>query len=304
MKKRSSRREFLKNSAEALGALACSCGSAQTAEPAKPAAQSSGSLAGRVHKAVQLRMLPKNLSYPERFKLARDAGFEYVEGYMVTDPAEATEIKKAADTAGVRIHGVTNGLWEKWPLSSPDASVVRKRLETVRRSLRQSRLYGGTTALVVPGLVTPTVSYSEAWVQSHKSLSSVLSFAAAQREIIAVEEVWNKFLLSPLEFACYVDQFKSPWLKAYFDVGNVMPYGYPQEWIRTLGKRIAKIHLKDYDPKTHKIVNLGEGTVDWHAVRQALLDIRCDGIVTVELAPGPEPYLRDVSERVDKLVLY
>lgn len=303
MKKGSSRRKFLKSSAEALGVWACSCGVSQAAEPAKTP-QGSGSLTGQVHKAVQLRMLPKNLSYPERFKMARDAGFEYVEAYTVIDAAEATEIKRAADAAGVRIHGVTNGLWEKWPLSSPDASVVGKRLDAVRRSLRQSRLYGGTTALVVPGLVTPTVSYREAWAQSHKSLSSVLSFAATEREIIAVEEVWNKFLLSPLEFACYVDQFKSPWLKAYFDVGNVMPYGYPQDWIRTLGTRIAKIHLKDYDPKTHKIVNLGEGTVDWHAVRQALIDIGYNSIITVELAPGPEPYLRDVSERVNKLVLY
>lgn len=263
------------------------------------------SLAGRVHKAVQLRMLPKDLSYADRFKMARAAGFQYIEAYTVTGKTEVEQIKNAADAAGVRIHGVTNGLWTKWPLSSPNRSIVDKRLEAVRRSLRQSRFYGGTTALVVPGLVTPTVGYREAWMTSHQSLKSALPFAASQRQIIAVEEVWDKFLLSPLEMDCYVDQFKSPWLKAYFDVGNVMPYGYPQDWIRTLGKeRIAKIHLKDYDPKTHRIVNLGEGAVDWGAVRQALLDISYDGIVTVELDPGPEAYLRDISERVDKLVLY
>ncbi|HEV2232765.1 MAG TPA: sugar phosphate isomerase/epimerase family protein [Terriglobia bacterium] len=264
----------------------------------------SQTLVGKVHKAVQLRMLPKQLSYAERFNMARDASFHYVEANTVTDLQEADEIKKSADAANIKIHGVTNGLWTELPLSSPDSSIVSKRLDAVRTSLCEASLYGGSTVLVVPALVTPAVSYHEAWVRSQKNLRSVIPFAAEQKVVIAVEEVWNKFLLSPVEFAAYVDEFKSPWLKAYFDVGNVMPFGYPQDWIRALGGRIAKIHLKDYDPKTRHFVNLGEGTVDWKAVRQALIDVGYSGIVTTELAPGPESYLRDLSGRIDQLLLY
>jgi L-ribulose-5-phosphate 3-epimerase len=307
-----SRRGFMKTSLTVAGAAGLGLSGhglafADTAGRSSGAAQIAGgppTLVGKVHKAVQLRMLPKQLSYPDRFRVAREAGFHYVEAYTVTHPAEAEAIRKAADSAGIQIHGVTNGLWTEWPLSSPDPAIVAKRLAAIRSSLQQARLYGATTVLVVPALVTPQVTYQEAWTRSQKSLRSVLPFAAKERVIIAAEEVWDKFLLSPLEFATYVDQFNSPWLRAYFDVGNVMPFGYPQDWIRTLGRRIAKIHLKDYDPKTHRLVNLGDGAVDWRAVRQALIDIRYKGIVTAELAPGDEAYLRDIADRMDKLVLY
>ena len=116
--------------------------------------------------------------------------------------------------------------------------------------------------------------------------------------IVAVEEVWNKFLLSPLEFARYVDEFDSPWLKAYFDVGNVVFYGYPQDWIRTLGQRIVNVHLKDFKldrPGGHfHWKNLGEGDIDWVEVRKALGEIGYDGYVTTEIAGGDAAYLKDV----------
>ena len=123
--------------------------------------------------------------------------------------------------------------------------------------------------------------------------------------VIAIEEVWNKFLLSPLEMATYIDEFKSPWIKAWFDVGNVLLYGYPQDWIRTLGKSIVKVHLKDFKRKEdgYAWVNLGEGDVEWREVRKAFDEIGYAGSATVELDGGDEAYLRDVSRRVDRLVL-
>jgi L-ribulose-5-phosphate 3-epimerase len=124
--------------------------------------------------------------------------------------------------------------------------------------------------------------------------------------IIAVEEVWNKFLLSPLEFARYVDEFNSPWLKAYFEVGNIVFYGYPQDWIRTLGSRTVKIHLKDFklDRPNGRFEwkNLGEGDIDWTEVRKALAEVKYNGFVTTELTGGAPDYLKDVSTRVDKLL--
>ena len=119
------------------------------------------------------------------------------------------------------------------------------------------------------------------------------------------EEVWNKFLLSPLEMAEYIDEFHSPWVKSWFDVGNVVFYGYPQEWIHTLGKRIAKIHLKDFKVahSCYEWVDLGDGEVMWPAVRQALIDIGYSGSAICELRGGDEAYLRDLSHRIDRLLI-
>jgi L-ribulose-5-phosphate 3-epimerase len=124
--------------------------------------------------------------------------------------------------------------------------------------------------------------------------------------IIAVEEVWNKFLLSPLEFAKYVDEFDSPWLRAYFDVGNVVIYAFPQDWIRTLGKRIVKLHIKDFnfDRRNGRFFwkNIGEGDIDWPEVRRALNDIGYSGYMTTEIEGGDLAYLTDVSARLDRFL--
>jgi hexulose-6-phosphate isomerase len=146
-------------------------------------------------------------------------------------------------------------------------------------------------------------------VRSQKQIRKLIPLAEELKVIIAIEEVWNKFLLSPLEMARYVDEFQSPWVKAYFDVGNVVFYGYPQDWIRTLGKRIAKVHLKDFKitgpgfGNGYRFVNLGEGDIDWPAVRKAFAEVGYTGYATTELEGGDEAYLRDVGQRVDRLVL-
>jgi hexulose-6-phosphate isomerase len=133
----------------------------------------------------------------------------------------------------------------------------------------------------------------------------MLPLAEELKIVIAIEEVWNKFLLSPLEMAKYIGEFQSPWIKAWFDVGNVMFYGYPQDWIRTLGKSIVDVHLKDFKRKEdgYAWVNLGDGEVDWPAVREAFTEIGYSGSAVVELHGGDEAYLRDVSRRVDRLLL-
>jgi hexulose-6-phosphate isomerase len=139
----------------------------------------------------------------------------------------------------------------------------------------------------------------------------LLPLATELKVVIAVEEVWNKFLLSPLEFARYVDEFESPWVRAYFDVGNVVFYAFPQDWIRTLGSRTVKVHLKDFklDRENGRFTwtNLGEGDIDWPEVRKAFAEVKYSGYVTTELSGPPKggshaEYLKDVATRVDRIL--
>ena len=161
--------------------------------------------------------------------------------------------------------------WE-YPLSSPDPEVVRKSLDGMRTLLHNARLWGASAVLLVPAVVNESTSYQAAWERSQKQIRTLIPLAEQLGVVIAIEEVWNKFLLSPLEFAGYIDQFRSPWVKAWFDVGNVVLYGYPQDWIRTLGKRIVEVHLKDFKRtgNCYKWVNVGDGDVNWAEVRKAL----------------------------------
>jgi hexulose-6-phosphate isomerase len=254
-------------------------------------------------------MLPKELSWTERFKLARDVGFEEVECNTAADDAEAGQIKAAAERTGLRVHSVMNSAHGKYPLSSPDPAVVAAGIKGLETSLGNARLWGSETVLLVAGFVTPQVGYKECWERSQKEIRRILPRAAELKVTIAIENVGSRFLLSPLEFARYVDEFNSPWLRAYFDVGNIVRNGFPQDWIRTLGKRIVKLHLKDpavarqtpAAPAAPRAPLL-EGDVDWREVHKALTEIGYRGSATVELPGGDAEYLRDVSRRVDKIL--
>lgn len=262
-----------------------------------------------IRKAVYVGMLPKG-SYEERFRLARSAGFEAIECATVYGEAEAEQVKQASQAAGLPVHSVMNSDHWKFPLSSPDRGVIAKSLHGMETSLRNARLWGADTVLLVPAVVNAQVRYEEAWKRSQEHIRKLLPLAEKLKVVIGIENVWNKFLLSPLEMAHYVDEFRSPWVRAYFDVGNVALFGYPQDWIRTLGKRIVKIHLKDFqfkpDPKTRQrtaaFVNLREGELDWKEIHRALGEIQYHGVATVELRGGDEAYLRDVVRRVDLIL--
>ncbi len=198
-----------------------------------------------IHEAVEYSMLPESASTPERFQMARDAGFERIECPTTPDEPQAEAMKRAAEKAGINIHSVMNMDHWKYPLSSPDPEVVEKSLAGARTSLRNAHLWGANTVLIVPAVVDAHTSYRDAYTRSQANIRKLLPLAEELRVIIALEEVWNKFLLSPTEFANYIDQFGTPWVRAYFDVGNVKLYGYPEDWIRTLGQRIVKLHIKD-----------------------------------------------------------
>ncbi len=265
-----------------------------------------GTTAGRlpIRKGVLLGMLPRTLSYAERCRLARDVGFEELECGTVEDPKEAEEIKKAAQAAGLRIHSVMNQAHWKYPLSSGDPDVVAQSLKGMETSLENARYWGAEVVLLVPAVVNAETRYRDAWDRSAAQIRKLLPLAEKNRVVIAVENVWNKFLLSPLEFAQYVDQFRSPWVRAYFDVGNVLLFGFPQDWIRTLGGRIVRLHFKDFRfrKRVAEFVGLGEGDVEWAEVYKALVEIVYKGTATVELPAGDAEYLKEVSRRVDRIL--
>lgn len=302
---KSSRRDFLMAS---VGAAAASIGARDGW--AQPIPQPPGGLPPAssglpLKKGVLADMLPKQLSYLDRFKIARAAGFEALQVDTTPDPKEAEAIKAAADKAGIVIDSVMNMDHWKYPLSSPDPAAVAKSLDGMRTSLHNAKLWGARCVLLVPAVVTPQVSYQEAWTRSQAQIRKLIPLAAELRVKIGIEEVWNKFLLSPLEFARYVDEFHSPWVGAWFDVGNVVLYGYPQDWIRALGRRIVDVHVKGFkhSGSCYQWVNIGEGDIDWPAVRAALRDIGYRGTVICELPGGDEAYLSDVSRRMTRYVL-
>ncbi len=309
--RRASRREFLKSSVTAGCAAGLGGGLSEyiaaagvhTPYAASTTTESPAPLP--IKKGVLLEMLPENLSYADRFKLARSVGFEVVQAPTEPDERKAEEIKRAADGANMRIDSVMNMDHWRFPLSSSDTAVLEKSLTGMRTSLHNAKLWGSDAVLLVPAVVNPQTSYRDAWTRSQQQIRKLIPLAEDLKIVIAIEEVWNKFLLSPLEMASYIDEFHSPWIKAWFDVGNVLLYGYPQDWIRTLGKRIVKVHLKDFKRREdgYAWVNLGDGDVDWTAVRQAFTEIGYTGSAVTELEKGDESYLRDVSTRVDRLVL-
>jgi L-ribulose-5-phosphate 3-epimerase len=263
--------------------------------------------AGGMKKAVYVSMLPKDLTYLAKFQLAKDVGFDGVEVGTIADAAVAQEIKDASVKSGLTIHSVMNADHWKYPLSSADPTVVNNSIAGMEQSFKNARLWGAETILLVPGVVNAETSYKDAWARSQKVVKErILPMAQEYKVVVGMEEVWNKFLISPLEMARYVDEFASPWIKAYLDVGNMLFYGFPQDWARTLGSRICRVHVKDFklDRRNSNYAwkNIGEGDVDWVEVRKALADAKYDGWITAEIDGGDAIYLKDVAARIDRFI--
>ena len=258
-----------------------------------------------IRMAVEYNMLPESLSILQRFQLAKDCGFEQIECPTTPGQPDAEAMKSASEKVGLPIHSVMNMDHWKYPFSSADPAVVEKSLEGARTSIRNAHLWGASTVLLVPGVVNPHTSYAEAYTRSQAAIRKLIPLAEELNVTLALEEVWNKFLLSPLEFARYIDEYHSAHIRAYFDVGNVVLYGYPQDWIRTLGKRIAKLHIKDFSFVRDKAsgnmvarwVSPGDGDIDWTAVHAALEEIGYEGTATLELHSGDADYLKDMRRR-------
>ncbi|MGD9518846.1 MAG: sugar phosphate isomerase/epimerase family protein [Armatimonadota bacterium] len=256
-------------------------------------------------KGICFSCLPGSLPLRERLELAKESGIEGVEIPQFETREEVEEVAQVAADVGIEIHSVMGGTHWQLPLSSTDKEVRSQGVEGVKRALHVAKWSGADVVLVVPGVVTDDVSYAAANELSRKSLEEILPTAEELGVAILLENVWNKFLLSPLEMRDFIDSFNTPLIQAYFDVGNILLYGYPHQWIEILGERIKRVHVKDFDVNTRQFVALLTGSVDWPRVANALRGVGYESYITAEVAGykyAPQTFVRHVGLALEAIV--
>lgn len=242
-------------------------------------------------------------STEERLAAAAAAGFAAVE--MPSIPAEERAAAKALFEKYNLICPsiMTTGAWE-YPATSPNAEIRGKSADCYKLAVDTAADMGCDTILTVPGAVTPEITYEMAWENAAKTLALVVPYAESKGITLAIENVWNKFLLSPREMVQFIDSFGSDYVKSYFDIGNIVVYGFPQHWIKSLGARIKRIHIKGFAMKGFegfKWTQLLESTIDWKAVVDALKEIGYNSWVTAELSPDSRG-LKGIADDMDHIL--
>jgi hexulose-6-phosphate isomerase len=282
------RRMFLQSTLATTAALAA--GTAPAAE-AKP----------KLKKAVKYGMIKIKGPIQEKFELIKSLGFLGVE---VDSPSniDKDEAVKARDKTGIAIHGVIDSVHWKDTLSHPDEKVRARGLAALKGALEDAKVYGADTVLLVPGVVNEEVNYEQCWQRSSAEVRKAIPTAEKLGVKIAIEVVWNNFITKPEQLIEYVDQFKTPYVGAYFDCSNMIKYGVkPGDWIRKLGKRMLKFDFKGYS-NSKKWVPIGEGDEDWPDILKALAEVGYNGWATAEVAGGGPKELKDIAERMNRVL--
>ncbi|MBE6883299.1 MAG: sugar phosphate isomerase/epimerase [Ruminococcaceae bacterium] len=261
----------------------------------------------------------------ESFLLAKDAGFEGVEVALDEGTGEITlesgekdllEIKKQADEIGIELYSVATGLYWSYFLNDEDETVRQKAQDIVKKQLEVAAVLGCESILVIPGCVNAEFAapgkvydYLTCYERSLESVMKVKSYAEQYKVQIALENVWNKFLLSPMEMRDFIDKVGSDYVGSYLDIGNVLANGFPEHWIRALGSRIKKVHFKDYRMEAgglHGFVDLLAGDVNYPAVMEELKKIGYDGWVSAEMIPNYKYYTETIiyntSNAMDRIM--
>ncbi len=244
-------------------------------------------------KAVKFGMIEEDLTILQKFELLKSLGFDGVEMDSPSD-LDVDEVVAARDTAGLPIHGVVDSVHWRQTLSDADSAVREAGLDGLKIALNDAHAFGASTVLLVPAVVKKDVSYDDAYSRSQTEIRKVLPMANDLGVKIAIENVWNRFLLSPLEAARYVDEFESDMIGWYMDVGNIVTFSWPEQWIRILGHRVLKLDIKEYSrakrdeegPYAGFRVALGEGDCNWPEVLNALDEIGYEGWATAEIPGG------------------
>ena len=282
------RRRFVQASGILLAGAALPQCLGRTASATAPSSEK------RFKKALGWGMIQGDLSVEDKLRLVKDAGFEGVEvpsHLRNKNVPEPKVLAAASEKVGVPIHGVTN--------SSRD----------LKNAIDEAAILGATSVLhVVPA--DPKGSYRENYRQTQETIREAIPHAEKKQIPILVENVWASFLIEPLTMARYIDELNSPYVKAYFDIGNVVRWGWPQHWIEVLGDRIGKIHLKEYNLKVAMKEGMikgfdfpmGEGDIDWNLVLERLKAVDYRGWATAEVRGGDRQRLAEISAEMDRVL--
>ena len=274
-------------------------------------------------KGINIWSFPQN-SIKDNLLLAKNAGFEGVELAlnesgelsMASTDKQVKDVKNFADSIGLKLYSLSCGMCWDYRLSDDDKNTRRKAKDMIKRQLEVAKKIGADTILVVPGAVNVEFSHPEIKVaydvvydRALEGLSELKFYAEQLKVNIGLENVWNKFLLSPMEMRDFVDKIGSDYVGSYLDVGNAMYCSYPEDWIRILGKRIKKVHFKDYRTQAgglHGFVDLLAGDVNYPEVIKAFEEIGYDGWVTAEMIPNYKYYsdtiIYNTSNAMDKIL--
>jgi len=298
------RREFLKTGTGVLALAALAPGAFAAEEETSAAAASKRA----IKKGIMWGTVGVKGSILEKMKAIKEAGFD---GTEMMSHMDQDGVVRARDATGLAIPSVCGEHhWGK-PLSHPDPQVRAEGLEALKQTLRDAKRYGASSVLLVPAVVSKEVAYDDAYKRSQAEIRKAIPLAEDLGVKIACENVWNQFLLSPLEAARYVDEFKSPAIGWHFDVGNILNYGWPEQWIRILGPRILQLHIKEFSRKKRDSEGLWkgfdaqllEGDNNWPAVMKALDDIAYHGWAITEQGGGDSPEgLKDLADRLGKIL--
>jgi hexulose-6-phosphate isomerase len=269
-------------------------------------------------KGINAWCFPAYYTLDEIFALAAECKYDTLEINMAEDedaylrlgmgPADWDGIKALAVKYKVAISSISTGLHWKYPLTDDDGAKREMGRKIVKEMLDAAAHLGCDTVLVVPGAVTEQVSYTTAYARALDAIKALRGYAEEKKVVIGVENVWNKFLLSPIEMACFIDEIDSDYVGAYFDAGNVLQFSYPEHWVEALGKRIKKMHIKDFDAKVGNMSgfrNLLQGSLRWDKLMAALKAVGYDGPLTAELSPyntNPSQLVRDTSAALDYIL--
>ncbi len=286
---------------------------------AAAAAAAGAQSSARFVKGICSSIFPKTMPCTEYFKPAKSAGFDAIELAVGHDLAldigndDLRRTADAAEKAGIRIVTVwVSDALHKNPLNSPDPAVRARGVEAIRRTIAIATALGAN-ALLLYAVRLGTgprleVGSQDTWDRFTAEMRKTVPDAERAKVYLDPENVWNKFLLSPLEMRAFVDQFHSPWVGVHFDTGNCMEYGYPEDWILTLGRRIKRVHIKDYKLRSRGeqggFVALLEGDVNWKAVMGALVKVGYEGPLSPEIGydRNQPDQLKQVSAALDKII--
>jgi L-ribulose-5-phosphate 3-epimerase len=259
---------------------------------------------------IKKAMMYATIGYPgtvmEKLKAVKAAGFEGVEpmSHLKQD-----EVLKALEETGLKAASVCCAThWDR-PLSSPDENVRREGVEGLIQALKDAQRYGASSVLLVPGRVikekNKEVSYDDCWKRSIVEIRKAIPTAEKLGVKIAIENVWNDFITKVDQAMAYLDAIDSPMVGWHFDIGNVVRFSPPESWIPVLGKRILKLHIKEYSQFKKFSVRFFEGDNHWPAIMKALDEVGYQGWGITE-QPGEQSKdadaMKDLSSRFDKIL--